>query len=125
MHQINILSNRYKVFTVITSIHSPIKWNVAIIAFVFGKGLLKNNLKQNNSNKISNTRAYFDVLIAIAFTQVNYGCHKLYPSSTTHFYFPISYAPDKCLKVNQCLNFMLRCEVQFCNDLTRSFYCVL
>ena len=85
---------------------------MAIIAFVFGKGLLKNNLKQNNSNKISNTHAYFDVLIAIAFTQVNYGCHKLYPSSTTHFYFPISYAPDKCLKVNQCLNFMLHCEVQ-------------
>ena len=67
------------VFTVIISMHKAIIWNVAIIAFLFGRGLKKNKLKQNNSNKISNTRAYFDVLIAIAFAQVNYGCHKLYP----------------------------------------------
>ena len=43
------------------------------------KSIGENMLKQNNGNKISNTRAYFDVLIAIAFAQVNYGCHKLYP----------------------------------------------
>ena len=79
MHQINILSNSYKVFAVITYMHNPIKWNVAITAIVGGKGSEEGELKQNNGNKISNTRTYFDVLIAITFTQVNYGCHKLYP----------------------------------------------